>query len=219
MSGLRARRLAERRATRRRAVRRGLMVTAAPVVTLVGSGTGVISALGTGHGSDRARTEATGTSAPALMPGTPSPSPSSPPDAPVARTPTPQLTPPGSAPAPTDREQRTAPVSPLPYRHPDSQALDWVHPHPGDPRTAVITSRIADRPAAVWFADPDPGTIAARAREGTEGAGALRQVPVLVPYAIPDRDSAAAPPRATRRTSPSTTPGSTPSPGGWARVR
>ncbi|OLZ66197.1 endoglucanase [Streptomyces sp. IMTB 2501] len=164
------------------------MVMAASVVTLVGSVTGVISALGTGHGSDQARTEATRAPAPALMPGTPSPSSPAPGGSPVARTPTPQPTPPGSAPAPTGGKQPTAPVSPLLYRHPGSQALDWVRAHPGDPRTAVIASRITDRPAAVWFADPDPGTIAAQVRAVTAGAAALRQIPVLVPYAIPDRD-------------------------------
>ncbi|WP_369395053.1 glycoside hydrolase family 6 protein [Streptomyces sp. CG1] len=162
------------------------MVTAASVVTLAGSITGVISALGTDRGSDQARTEATRPPAPALMPGTPSPSPTG--GSPAARTPTPRPAPPGSAPAPTDGKQPTAPVPPLLYRHPDSQVLDWVGAHPGDPRTAVIASRIADRPAAVWFADPDPGTIAARVRAVTAGAVALRQVPVLVPYAIPDRD-------------------------------
>ncbi|MGV4983492.1 glycoside hydrolase family 6 protein [Streptomyces sp. NRAIS4] len=58
----------------------------------------------------------------------------------------------------------------------------------GDPRTAVIASRIAGRPTAVWFTDPDPDTIAARVRAVTAGAADRGRVPVVVPYAIPDRD-------------------------------
>ncbi|MEV5875792.1 glycoside hydrolase family 6 protein [Streptomyces sp. NPDC052101] len=159
------------------------MVTAASVVTLVGSVTGTISALGAGHGTDQA-VATTRTPAPAPPALSPSPRP----DTPVTHPPTPDPVPPSRTPAPTRRKQRTAAVSPLLYRHPDSQVLDWVRAHPGDPRTAVIADRIAGRPAAVWFADPDPGTIAARVRAVTEGATAGGRVPVLVPYAIPDRD-------------------------------
>ncbi len=73
------------------------------------------------------------------------------------------------------------------YSHPDSQVLDWVASHPGYYR-AVIESRIADRPAAVWFADFTPATITARVRAVTAGAAAEGRVPVVVPYAIPQRD-------------------------------
>ncbi|GAB2854040.1 hypothetical protein GCM10027074_21190 [Streptomyces deserti] len=74
------------------------------------------------------------------------------------------------------------------YRHPDSNVLDWVEANPGDPRRPVIESRIADQPAAVWFADFTPATITGRVRAVTSGAAAQGRVPVLVPYAIPDRD-------------------------------
>lgn len=57
----------------------------------------------------------------------------------------------GSAP-----EQRSGAASTRLYRHPESQVLDWVRANPGDPRRAVIESRIGDRPAAVWFADYSP---------------------------------------------------------------
>ncbi|WP_329290094.1 glycoside hydrolase family 6 protein [Streptomyces pseudovenezuelae] len=60
--------------------------------------------------------------------------------------------------------------------------------HPRDWRAEVIESRIADRPAAVWFADYTPGTITSRVRAVTSGGAAQGRVPVLVPYAIPDRD-------------------------------
>ncbi|MEU2716437.1 glycoside hydrolase family 6 protein [Streptomyces sp. NPDC007205] len=81
-----------------------------------------------------------------------------------------------------------APAAPLLYRHPGSQVLDWVRVHPGDPRTGVIAARIAGRPAAVWFTDPDPDTVTARVRAVTAEAAVRGRVPVLVPYAIPDRD-------------------------------
>ncbi|AOR37491.1 endoglucanase [Streptomyces fodineus] len=160
------------------------MVAAASAVTLVGSVTGVFSALGPPHGSGEARTGVTRTPALAPMPRipalAPSPSPSS--RTPVTHRPTP------STPSPTRRKQPATTVSPLLYRHPDSQVLDWVRAHPDDPRTAVIASRIAGRPTAVWFTDPDPDTIAARVRAVTTGAAVRGAVPVLVPYAIPDRD-------------------------------
>jgi endoglucanase len=66
--------------------------------------------------------------------------------------------------------------------------LDWVRAHPGDPRTSVIESRIAGQPAAVWFADFAPSTIASRVRAVTSGAAAQGRVPVVVAYAIPGRD-------------------------------
>ncbi|GAA3369156.1 hypothetical protein GCM10020367_10410 [Streptomyces sannanensis] len=52
----------------------------------------------------------------------------------------------------------------------------------------LIESRIAAQPAAVWFADYSPDTITRRVRAVTSGAAAAGRVPVLVPYAIPDRD-------------------------------
>ena len=82
----------------------------------------------------------------------------------------------------------TGMVSARLYRHPDSQVLEWVRDNPADPRHAVIESRIAAQPAAVWFADFTPDTITARVRAVTSGGSALGRVPVVVPYAIPDRD-------------------------------
>ncbi|KUN02160.1 endoglucanase [Streptomyces yokosukanensis] len=165
------------------------MVTAASAVTLVGSVTGIVVALGSGQ----ARTEVTHTADAAPATAAPSPSPSTPdtPSAPSAKPtprPTARIRTPAVTPGPDRRRRPAGPVSPLLYRHPESQVLDWVRAHPGDPRTAVIAARIADRPAAVWFADPDPGTIAARVGAVTAGAAARHRVPVLVPYAIPDRD-------------------------------
>ncbi|MFF7975155.1 glycoside hydrolase family 6 protein [Streptomyces sp. NPDC007905] len=163
------------------------MVVAASVVTVVGTVTGMISALDVGRESGQARPEVTSTPSLAPPPAVPSPWPSRTRTVP-APSPTPAQRPPTASPTRTGRPHRTATVSPRLYRHPDSQALDWVRAHPDDPRTALIASRIAGRPSAVWFTDPGPDTVAARVRAVTAGAAAQGRVPVLVPYAIPDRD-------------------------------
>ncbi|MFJ9817023.1 glycoside hydrolase family 6 protein [Streptomyces sp. NPDC101151] len=163
------------------------MVAAASVVTVVGTVTGMIAALDDGRGSDQARPEVTHVPSRVPLPAVPSPAPS---PSRTARTPTavPTKRIPTVSPTRTERKQRTTTVSSRLYRHPDSQVLDWVRANPGDPRTALIESRIADRPAAVWFADYSPDTVAARVRAVTAGAAAQARVPVLVPYAVPDRD-------------------------------
>ncbi|MFG2122062.1 glycoside hydrolase family 6 protein [Streptomyces sp. NPDC048710] len=166
------------------------MVAVASVVTLVGTVTGMISALDHGRGSDRARPEVTHIPSPVPRPALPAPSssPSKTTRTPAAGPKEPAPPAPGSTPTRTERKRRTDPVTPRLYRHPDSQVLDWVRAHPDDPRTALIASRIADRPAAVWFAEYSPNTIVTRVRAVTAGAAAQGRVPVLVPYAIPDRD-------------------------------
>ncbi|KPI21537.1 Cellulase, partial [Actinobacteria bacterium OK074] len=94
-----------------------------------------------------------------------------------------------ASPTPTATVPQKAPPTAVPlYLHPGSQVQEWVADHPGDPRRAVIESRIADRPAAVWFADYTPDTITARVRAVAAAAAGTDRVPVLVPYAIPDRD-------------------------------
>ncbi|MFI1765620.1 glycoside hydrolase family 6 protein [Streptomyces sp. NPDC020800] len=168
------------------------MVALASAVTVAGAVTGTISALDHGRGSDQAqRPEVTRTPTPAPLPAVPSPA-SSPPS-PSRTTGTPTAAPERRVPAPAPTrtaagKPRTTTVTPLLYRLPGSQVLDWVRAHPDDPRTALIVSRIADRPAAVWFTDPAPDTVAARVRAVTAGAAAEGRVPVLVAYAIPDRD-------------------------------
>lgn len=222
MSGLRAQRLAARRAERRRAARRSVMVAAASVVVAVGTATGLLSALdsgggsGGGGGADEARPAVT--SSPLLAPPpavssappTPSASKSPSPSARTREARKPSRTPSSlpSAPSasassassfsfsssPTTREpepetkRAPVPVSPRLYRNPDSNVLDWVRAHRDDPRRPVIEAAIADRPAAVWFADFSPWTIAARVRAVTARAAGAGRVPVLVPYAVPDRD-------------------------------
>ena len=188
MSGLRAQRLAARRAERRRAARRSAMVAAASVVVAVGSVTGVMSALAEERPSTDAKPLVTRSPSLQPLPAVRTPSPSTTPTTPkksasaakssAAQSPKPSRT--------TARE--TVNASAQLYRHTDSQVMDWIAAHPDDSRRAVIESRIADRPAAVWFADFTPSTITGRVRAVTSAAAAQGRVPVVVPYAIPQRD-------------------------------
>ncbi|WP_031041140.1 glycoside hydrolase family 6 protein [Streptomyces sp. NRRL F-5650] len=181
------------------------MVVAASVVVAVGTATGMLTALG-GDGGTRAtdRAGARVTTAPRWNPpaGTPSGAPPASPS--PAASPTPKPTPtqtgtgagtgagagasPRTAPASPSAPESRPPAAARLYRHPDSQVLDWVRGHPDDPRRDVIAARIAGRPAAVWFTDPSPAAVTARVRAVTSAGAAQGRVPVLVPYAIPDRD-------------------------------
>lgn len=169
------------------------MVVAASVVVAVGTVTGMMSAL-----DDRGRSDEAGppevTRSPSLetLPVVPSPAPSvtkSP--SPTSASPTPKRK---ASPTPsptrtgTERKQQPTVVSARLYRHPGSQVLEWVRDNSGDPRHAVIQARIAAQPAAVWFADFTPDTVTARVRAVTSGGSASGRIPVVVPYAIPDRD-------------------------------
>ncbi|MGW0913461.1 glycoside hydrolase family 6 protein [Streptomyces sp. NPDC002784] len=168
------------------------MVVAASVVVAIGTAAGMISALEEEGGSDEARPEVTHSPRLQSLPVRPpvSASPSASPSA----TPSPtkktkkKAASPTPSPTRTEPERRTAVASTRLYRHPESQVLDWVRENTGDPRHGVIQSRIAAQPAAVWFADFTPDTITARVRAVTSGGAALGRVPIVVAYAIPDRD-------------------------------
>ncbi|WP_437043617.1 glycoside hydrolase family 6 protein [Streptomyces sp. enrichment culture] len=166
------------------------MVAAAAVVVVAGVVAGTLSALDGGErGADQARTpEVTASPRLAPLPAVPSPSSSA---AESSALPSASASP-SPSPSPSRsravRQQRGAPAAGRLYRHPDSQVLDWVRTHSGDPRHAVIASRIAEQPAAVWFAEYAPETVTARVAAVTSGGAAQGRVPVLVPYAIPGRD-------------------------------
>jgi endoglucanase len=169
------------------------MVVAASVVVAAGAVAGVLSAFDDRRGPDQARRpEVSASPRMAPLPAVPSASPSATESAsPTPVTSAPRTASPTPSPSPSrtrKTRERITPVSPRLYRHPDSQVLDWVRAHSGDPRHAVIASRIADQPAAVWFADYSPDTLTARVAAVTSGGAAQGRVPVLVPYAIPGRD-------------------------------
>lgn len=167
------------------------MVAVASAVVAVGTATGMLSALDDGEGSNEARpglvSPSPAPSPPSAVPsvsGPASPSASAPaasPSAKASASPSTRKAGPGSAKARATGAARL-------YRHPSSQVLDWVQDHPRDWRAEVIEARIADRPAAVWFADYTPATITSRVRAVTSGGAAQGRVPVVVAYAIPDRD-------------------------------
>ncbi|MGW0459261.1 glycoside hydrolase family 6 protein [Streptomyces tendae] len=174
------------------------MVAAASVVVAVGTATGLLTALGSsgddgGGGAGRAGPQASRSVRLDALPVSPSPSSTSSPSAEPSRSASPSPTARRATPTPSPK-RTSAQQEPRPttatglYRHPDSQVLDWVRAHPGDPRQDVIASRIAGHPAAVWFTDHTPATITARVRAVTSAGAAQGRVPVLVPYAIPDRD-------------------------------
>ncbi|MFC8147133.1 glycoside hydrolase family 6 protein [Streptomyces paradoxus] len=168
------------------------MVVTASLVVVAGAFAGVLAAFDDGRrASDEAGPpEVSASPRLAPLPAVPSPSPTatagsaSPSPSPSARrTQSPRAMKPEKK-----QQERTTTVAGRLYRHPDSQVLDWVRSHSGDPRHAVIASRIAEQPAAVWFADYSPQTVTARVAAVTSGGAALGRVPVVVPYAIPGRD-------------------------------
>lgn len=165
------------------------MVAAASVVVAVGTTTGLISALDGGPDPAQAGpSEKTRSVRLDALPVAPSASPSPTASPSASASPSPRRTASATPSKAPERTRRAAPVSTRLYRHPDSQVQEWVRDHPGDPRYAVIQSRIAAQPAAVWFADFTPDTITARVRAVTSAGAAQGRTPVVVPYVIPDRD-------------------------------
>ncbi|MFI0983169.1 glycoside hydrolase family 6 protein [Streptomyces sp. NPDC021093] len=166
------------------------MAVLASAVVAVGTVSGVVSAT-SGEG-ERTTAAPEVTRAPVLppLPAVPSPSPTTASPSPTA---TATKKPVAKKPAPPKKKQQppqhqSAPVSGSLYLHPESQVLDWVRANRGDPRQSLIQSKIAAQPAAVWFAEYNPSTIAGKVRAVTSGAAAAGRVPVVVPYAIPERD-------------------------------
>ncbi|MFE8993807.1 glycoside hydrolase family 6 protein [Streptomyces collinus] len=167
------------------------MVVAASLVVVAGTVAGVLAAFDDGGrtSGEAGSPEVSASPRPAPPPAVPTPSaPATTVSAPPSPSPSARRT---TTPTPSKpvkkRERRTAAAGRL-HRHPDSQVLEWVRSHSGDARHAVIASRIAEQPAAVWFADYSPDTVTARVAAVTSGGAALGRVPVLVPYAIPGRD-------------------------------
>ncbi|WP_077797796.1 glycoside hydrolase family 6 protein [Streptomyces sp. JHA26] len=169
------------------------MVAAASVVVAVGTATGMLTAFGDDGGADEAGPRVTRSPRTDSPPATPTPSASTTPPASASPSPSPSPSKeasPSPSPGMTGRKKprTTTAASTRLYRHPDSQVLEWVQAHPDDPRRDVIASRIADHPAAVWFADFTPENITSRVRAVTSDAAAQGRVPVIVPYVIPGRD-------------------------------
>jgi endoglucanase len=74
------------------------------------------------------------------------------------------------------------------FRDPDSQAANWLSANPDDSRTAVIRDRIASQPQGRWFTTYKPDSIASDVAGFVGKANAAGGVPLLVMYALPNRD-------------------------------
>jgi len=103
-----------------------------------------------------------------------------------------------TAPISSDSQSDTSAPSALPeprfpattrfHTDPDTPAARWVSEHAGDSRATVIQERIASRPQASWFADPDPLKVERQVRTVVDAAQAQGAIPVLVAYAVHHRD-------------------------------
>ncbi|MEU8892859.1 glycoside hydrolase family 6 protein [Streptomyces sp. NPDC048442] len=165
------------------------MAVLASAVVAVGTVSGVVSATSGEGEHTTAAPEVTKAPVMPPLPAVPTPSPTTAPPSPTAsatKKPAAKKKPPPKKKQPP--QHQSAPVSGSLYLHPESQVLDWVRANRGDPRQSLIQSKIAAQPAAVWFAEYNPGTIASKVRAVTSGAAAAGRVPVVVPYAIPERD-------------------------------
>jgi len=186
--GVRAERMSEAR-RRRGAARRHTMAVLASAVVVAGAATGVMAAADGDGGRPVARPDAGASTVLGPLPAAPTPSVLPSPSGPASAAPEPTRaarasTAPATAGQPSRRAERATGL----YRHPRSQVLDWVDAHRSDPRRPLIESRIAARPAAVWFPAHNPGAVTGQVRAVTAAAAAAGRTPVLVPYAIPDRD-------------------------------
>ncbi|MEV3969358.1 glycoside hydrolase family 6 protein [Streptomyces sp. NPDC050698] len=166
------------------------MVATASLVVAAGAVAGVLAAFDDRRApNEAAPPQVSASPHPVPLPAVPSSSaPAADPSATPSPSPTARRTRSSAPPRTEKKRERTTTVAGRLYRHPDSQVLEWVRSHAGDPRQAVIASRIAEQPAAVWFADYSPQTVTARVAAVTSGGAALGRVPVVVPYAIPGRD-------------------------------
>lgn len=218
MPGVRAGGRTEAR-RRRRAARRHTMAALASAVVAAAAATGVIAAGADDGGRTTALPDTTASPVLEPLPAVPTPTASPSASATAAPSPSPSRTPRRSpAPSPSPKRSSAPAVSAGLYRHPRSQVLDWVGAHRDDPRRPLIESRIAAQPAAVWFPAHNPGAVTGQVRGVTSAAAAAGRTPVLVPYAIPDRDCGGAS-EEVRRAWTRTTGGSPTSPRGSAAGR
>ena len=74
------------------------------------------------------------------------------------------------------------------YRDPNSQVMRWLAANPNDSRAGVIRDRIGSQPQGRWFASANTSTLTADVSAYVGGAAAAGQIPLLIAYAIPNRD-------------------------------
>lgn len=138
------------------------MAVVASAVVAAGTAAGVISAVAGEEERTTARPDTTASPTLAPLPAVPSPTAASP--SPTATAPPASRTPrPSKKPAPVASRSAAVPPDGRLYRHPASQVLDWVAAY-------------------------NPGAVTGQVRAVTAAAARAGRTPVLVPYAIPDRD-------------------------------
>lgn len=71
------------------------------------------------------------------------------------------------------------------YVDSESEPARWLRGHGGDPRAPTIRARIVQQPMARWVG---PGDISGWVGQYVTGAAQAGKLPVLVAYAIPNRD-------------------------------
>ncbi|GAA4084206.1 glycoside hydrolase family 6 protein [Nonomuraea soli] len=74
------------------------------------------------------------------------------------------------------------------YVDPQTQAARWVAANAGDPRAAVIKSRIAAVPQARWFTQHNPSAVRSQIDSFAGDADAAGKIPIIVLYNVPNRD-------------------------------
>ncbi|MEV4416742.1 glycoside hydrolase family 6 protein [Catellatospora sp. NPDC049609] len=74
------------------------------------------------------------------------------------------------------------------YRDPTTAVNQWLAANPNDSRASLIGQRIGSQPAARWFAYYEPSTIQSQVTSYVNAANSANQIPVLVPYMLPNRD-------------------------------
>ncbi|MEU7825418.1 glycoside hydrolase family 6 protein [Catellatospora sp. NPDC049133] len=74
------------------------------------------------------------------------------------------------------------------YRDPTSGVNQWLAANPNDSRASLISQRIGSQPQARWFANYNLSTIQSQVTSYVNAANSVNQIPVLVPYMLPNRD-------------------------------
>lgn len=74
------------------------------------------------------------------------------------------------------------------YADPNSQVKRWLAANPNDSRASLIAARIGSQPQGRWFSNYSPSTVQAEVTSYVNAANAANQIPLLIPYMVPNRD-------------------------------
>ncbi|WP_246002434.1 glycoside hydrolase family 6 protein [Allorhizocola rhizosphaerae] len=74
------------------------------------------------------------------------------------------------------------------YADPNSSVKRWLAANPNDSRASLIAARIGSQPQGRWFSNYSPSTVQADVTAYVNAANSANQIPLLIPYMIPNRD-------------------------------